>query len=201
MKPPPFFQHASALVESTRIGAGTRIWAFAHVLAGARIGKDCNLGDHTFIEGDAVLGHRVTLKNGVAVWGGVHLADDVFVGPNAVFTNDLLPRSPRFSRVAERYSDPKNWRVPTRVLRGASIGANATIKCGVTIGKFALIGAGSVVTHDVPDHGLVLGVPARAAGWVCECGRRLELDDASRASCRPCALHYQARGGRLRQIP
>ena len=200
MKAPAFFQHASALVESTRIGAGTRIWAFAHVLQGARIGRDCNLGDHTFVEGGAVLGHRVTLKNGVAVWGGVHLADDVFVGPNAVFTNDLLPRSPRFSGVAGRYSDPKNWLVPTRVLRGASIGANATIKCGITIGRFAMVGAGSVVTHNVPDHGLVLGVPGRGVGWVCECGRRLVLTDCSRTSCSLCALDYQERGGRLRRI-
>jgi acetyltransferase-like isoleucine patch superfamily enzyme len=165
------FVHPSALVESDNVGEGTRIWAFAHVLKGARIGKGCNIGDHCFVEGAAVLGDRVTLKNGVAVWDGVTIQDDAFLGPNAVLTNDPVPR-------AEQILDFRAGRArfvptPTRIGRGASVGANATIVCGVTIGEHALVGAGSVVTSDVPPYALVYGVPARVHGHVCTCGRRL----------------------------
>jgi len=150
------FTHESAIVESVSIGAGTRIWAFAHILPGARIGADCNICDHTFIENDVVVGSRVTIKCGVQLWDGVTLEDDVFVGPNATFTNDAFPRS----RNRDRGS------TGTMVRVGASIGANATVLPGLTIGEHALVGAGSVVTRDVPPYAIVAGNPAGIIGYV-----------------------------------
>lgn len=151
-----YFKHSHALVESGNVGKGTRIWAFVHVLPGARIGQDCNICDHVFIENDVIIGDRVTVKCGVQVWDGVRLEDDVFVGPNATFTNDAFPRSKQPFEMQH-----------TVVKRGASIGANATILPGITIGENALVGAGAVVTRDVPDNALVVGNPARVV-------RRLE---------------------------
>jgi acetyltransferase-like isoleucine patch superfamily enzyme len=145
------FVHASALLESASVGAGTRIWAFAHVLPGAVIGRDCNVCDHVFIENQVVVGDRVTVKCGVQLWDGVTLEDDVFVGPNATFSNDRFPRSKHH---LSEY--PK-----TVVRRGASIGANATILPGLTIGRDAMVGAGAVVTRDVPANAVVVGSPAR----------------------------------------
>ncbi len=142
-------------MESSEVGAGTRVWAFAHILQGARIGADCNICDHTFIEGGAVVGDRVTLKCGVHLWDGVTLEDDVFVGPNAAFANDPFPRSGR--RPAE-FSK-------TLVRRGASIGANATLLPGVTVGAGAMVGAGAVVTRDVPPRAVVMGNPAVVTGF------------------------------------
>lgn len=148
----PYFTHPNAIVEpGAVIGEGTRIWAFAHVLGGARIGECCNICDHVFIENDVIIGDRVTIKCGVQLWDGLRLADDVFVGPNATFTNDLFPRSKVF---------PEKF-LQTHVQSGASIGANATILAGVTIGEKAMVGAGSVVTKDVPPHAIVVGNPAR----------------------------------------
>lgn len=152
-----FFQHEHAIVESTHIGENTRIWAFAHILPGAKVGRECNICDHTFIENDVVIGDRVTIKCGVQVWDGVHLEDEVFVGPNATFTNDNFPRS-------KQYPDPEK-RPRTRVKRGASIGGNATILPGVTIGESAMVGAGSVVTHDVPPNAIVAGNPAKIISY------------------------------------
>lgn len=160
--------HPSALVETEKIGEGTRIWAFVHILAGARIGTNCNICDHCFLEGGARLGNDVTLKTGVSIWDGVVLEDNVFVGPNAVFTNDLLPRSKNNAYTLRT----------TTVKTGASIGANATILSGITIGRFALIGIGSVVTRDVPDYALVYGNPARQHGWVNEQGEKASLPQA-----------------------
>ena len=153
----PPFVHANAIVgEGAALGAGTRVWAFAHILSGARIGADCNVCDHVFIENDVVIGDRVTVKSGVQLWDGIVLEDDVFVGPNATFTNDLFPRSREHQET-----------VPTTIVRrGASIGANATILAGVTIGSRAMVGAGAVVTADVPAHAIVTGNPARIAGYV-----------------------------------
>jgi len=151
-----YFKHELAVVESPAIGARTRIWAFAHILPGAKIGADCNICDHTFIENDVLIGDRVTIKCGVYVWDGVRLEDDVFVGPNAAFTNDKLPRS-----------GVHNKPLPiTTVKAGASIGANSTIMPGLTIGSRALIGAGAVVTRDVPPWAIVTGNPARISGYV-----------------------------------
>lgn len=145
-----YFMHSHALVESKQIGKNTRIWAFAHVLPNASIGADCNICDYVFIENDVVIGDRVTIKCGVQIWDGIQLEDDVMVGPNATFTNDLYPRS----------KQPFELR-RTVVKRGASIGANATILCGITIGEGAMVGAGSVVLKDVPPHAVVVGNPAR----------------------------------------
>ena len=150
------FVHPNGLCETTRVGDGTRIWAFAHVLPGAVIGRDCNICDHVFIENDVVVGDRVTVKCGVQLWDGVTLEDDVFVGPNATFTNDLFPRS--------RKRPPAFLR--TIVAQGASIGANATILPGITIGRHAMIAAGAVVTRSVPPNAIVVGNPARITGYV-----------------------------------
>ncbi len=154
--PGGWFQHPAAIVESIRIGQGTRVWAFAHVLGGARIGRDCNICDHVFVENDVVVGDRVTVKCGVQLWDRVTVEDDVFIGPNATFTNDPFPRS----RVR-----PPTF-TPTRVRKGASIGANATIVCGVTIGVNAMVGSGAVITHDVPPNAIVVGNPAFIQGYV-----------------------------------
>ena len=162
---PSVFVHALALCESDDVGPRTRIWAFAHVLAGARVGADCNVGDHAFVEGGAVVGDGVTIKNGVLLWSGVTVEDGVFLGPGAVFTNDAGPRAPY-------PKGPAGWR-DTLVRRGATVGANATVLSGLTIGRWAMVGAGAVVTADVADHALVVGNPARQAGWACECGRTL----------------------------
>lgn len=153
---PAWFLHADGRCETVAVGEGTRIWAFAHVLPGARIGRDCNVCDHVFIENDVIIGDRVTIKSGVQLWDGVRLGDDVFVGPNATFTNDPFPRS----------KQPPDAFAVTMVQSGASIGANATILPGVTIGRQAMVGAGSVVTADIPPHAIVYGNPARIQGYV-----------------------------------
>lgn len=145
-----FFKHPQALVETENIGENTRIWAFAHVLPGAQIGADCNICDHVFIENDVIIGDRVTVKCGVQIWDGVYLEDDVMVGPNATFTNDLFPRSKKDFELQR-----------TIIRRGASIGANSTILCGVTIGENAMVGAGAVVIKNVPANAVVVGNPAK----------------------------------------
>lgn len=150
-----YYQHPNAIVETQIIGKNTRIWAFAHILPGAAIGEDCNICDHVFIENDVVVGNRVTIKCGVQLWDGVTLEDDVFVGPNATFTNDPFPRSKQYP---EKYSR-------TLVRKGASIGANATILPGLEIGRCAMVGAGAVVTKNVPPHAIVVGNPARIIGY------------------------------------
>jgi len=175
------FVHASGLNESDEVGEGSRIWAFAHVMKGAIVGRHCNIGEGAFVESGAVLGDHVTVKNGVAIWDRVTIEDHAFLGPNAVFTNDPAPRShPDFR------GTPDDWR-PTRVREGASIGANATIVCGNTLGPWCFVGAGAVVTRDVPAHAVVVGNPARPLGWVCRCGHR--LDDT--LGCTTCPRRYQ----------
>jgi len=147
-----YFKHAYALVEpGAVIGPETRVWAFVHILPGARIGSECNICDHVFIENDVIVGNRVTIKSGVQLWDGVRLEDEVFIGPNATFTNDLFPRSKQYSTEM----------LKTYIKRGASVGANATILAGVEIGELAMVGAGAVVTRDVPAGALVVGNPAR----------------------------------------
>ncbi|MCH9034351.1 MAG: N-acetyltransferase [Planctomycetes bacterium] len=187
------YVHPSALCESDDIGDGTRIWAFAHIMPGAVIGRDCNIGDQVFVEGGARIGARVTVKNQVMVWEGVTVEDEVFLGPGMIFTNDLYPRSARMPQVADRYRCNENWLVPTTVGRGASIGAGAVILCGVTIGPYAMIGAGAVVVCNVSAHRLFVGQPAKAIGWVCGCGMRLD----SSLRCPTCGQSHTCRDDRL----
>ncbi len=178
------FQHPKAVVEdSARIGRGTRVWAFVHVLSGAVIGEDCNICDHTFIEGGVRIGDRVTIKCGVSLWDGMTIEDDVFIGPDAVFTNDNRPRSRQY---------PGEF-LKTLLKEGCSIGANSTVLPGLTVGRWAMIGAAAVVTHDVPDFALVFGNPARRRGWVCRCGEKLERAAGARLLCQ-CGLAYEQVG-------
>lgn len=163
------FIHEKAVCESDRIGAGTRVWAFAHILPEARIGKDCNICDGVFIENDVEIGDRVTIKCGVQLWDGIRLHDDVFVGPNATFSNDRYPRSKQYP---ERFEQ-------TVVERGASIGANATILPGIRIGAGAMIGAGAVVTRSVPANAIVVGNPARITGYLTGHGQKRALPEVS----------------------
>jgi acetyltransferase-like isoleucine patch superfamily enzyme len=181
---PEVHVHPNGLCESATVGAGTRVWAFAHVMAGAVVGEDCNVGDHAFVETGARVGDRVTIKNGVLVWDGVVIEDEVFLGPAMVFTNDLRPRA--------AVHKEREQLLRTRVRRGATIGANATVVCGVEIGEHAFVGAGAVVTGDVLAHALVAGNPARPMGWVCECGARLGED----LVC-ACSRAYRLAGGGL----
>lgn len=188
---PQHFQHPLALVEATAIGARTRIWAFAHVLPGARIGRDCNICDHVFIENDVVIGDRVTIKSGVQLWDGIVLEEDAFVGPNATFTNDRFPRSRQWQREISR----------TVVRAGASIGANATILPGLTIGQHAMVGAGAVVMHDVPPNAIVIGNPAYIKGYVDanpEVGRRTAIAGESGAASSRAS---RVRGVTIHRLP
>jgi acetyltransferase-like isoleucine patch superfamily enzyme len=172
-------QHPTALVASTRIGDGTRIWAFVNILAGARIGKDCNICDRCFIENEVVLGDRVTVKCGVSLYDGLVLEDDVFIGPDVAFSNDLRPRSGRHLAQHPR----------TLVRTGASLGAGAILLPGVTVGRWAMVGAGALVTRDVPDFALVYGSPARVHGHVCRCGSGLRFENGAEAAC-SCGRRY-----------
>jgi len=181
--------HPTATLDpGCEIGEGTRIWHYSHVMTGARIGRNCVLGQNVFVASKVAIGDRVRIQNNVSVFQGVVLEEDVFCGPSMVFTNDLRPRS-HISR--------KNEFLPTLVRRGATIGANATVICGHTIGRHAFIAAGAVVTRDVPDYALMIGVPARVAGWVCRCGVRLPLGDGpveEQAACPECAQSYRRVG-------
>src|SRR5215469_2721738 len=181
-----YFAHPQAIVETDDIGSGTRIWAFAHVMSGARIGFDCNICDHAFIEAGATLGNNVTVKNGVAVWQGVTIEDNVFLGPNCVLTNDHNPRA---------YIKKGGGSLqPTLIRTNATIGANATVLCGLTIGRFAFVGAGAVVLHCVPDFALMVGNPARQKGWMCSCAHRLSiptnLPSESHLLCKYCGALF-----------
>ena len=167
------FIHPRAMCECADVGDGTRIWAFAHVMDGAAIGRHCNIGEHVFVENGVRIGSRVTVKNQVCIWNGVTIEDDAFIGPAVIFTNDRRPRSPRMPSVQQRYAHVENWLEPTRIQQGASLGAASIILCGNTVGPYAMVGAGSLVTRDVPAFAMVLGSPARVVGWVCRCGRRL----------------------------
>ncbi|MEO3993871.1 MAG: acyltransferase [Desulfurococcaceae archaeon TW002] len=185
-----YYVHPTAIIEEdVEIGEGTRIWHFVHVRRGARIGRDCNIGKDVYIDAGVKIGNNVKIQNFVSVYRGVTLEDDVFVGPHATFTNDIYPRS--FS---------VDWEViPTVVKRGASIGANATIVCGVTIGEYAMVGAGAVVTRDVPPHGLVVGNPARLVGFVCFCGKPLREEEKVREG--EVVLYKCGKCGRVVGIP
>jgi len=173
-----YFMHESSYVDSgVEIGKGTKIWHFCHIMSGAQIGQDCSLGQNVNVGSKAVIGNRVKVQNNVSVYDDVILEDDVFCGPSCVFTNVINPRA-----FVERKHEYKK----TVIRRGASIGANATIVCGVTVGAYAFIGAGSVVPKDVPDFALVYGMPAKQQGWVCACGTKLHDD----LSCPDCGTQY-----------
>lgn len=183
------FIHSSAIVdEGAQIGEGSRIWHWVHISAGARIGKGCNLGQNVFVANRVVIGNNVKIQNNVSVYDEVTLEDDVFCGPSMVFTNVYNPRS-QFSR--------KDDYRKTLVRQGATLGANCTIVCGVTVGRYAFIGAGAVVNRDVPDFALMLGVPARQAGWMSRYGERLDLplDGEGTATCPHTGEQYRVKNG------
>jgi len=178
-----FFVHKSAYIDKeVNIGNGTKIWHFCHVLGNSRIGDDCILGQNVAIGPDVTIGNRCKIQNNVSLYKGVTLEDEVFCAPSCVFTNVYNPRA---------FVERKNEFRQTLVKRGATIGANATIVCGVTIGSYAFIGAGAVVRKDVPDYALIVGVPARQIGWVCKCGTSLKKIRKSTASCSSCSAKYK----------
>ncbi len=182
-----YYKHESSIVEeSVEIGTGTKIWHWVHVISGAKIGKDCVLGQNVFVGGKAVLGNNVRVQNNVSIYDKVVLEDDVFCGPSMVFTNVVNPRS----HVNRREEYKK-----TIVKRGASIGANATIICGNNIGRFAFIGAGAVITKSVPDYALVVGNPGKQIGWVSKSGVRLHFNDSGFATCKETGESYSLKDG------
>ena len=192
------FVHAAAIVETEQIGAGTRIWAFTHIMKGALIGKNCNIGDHCFVESGAKIGDNVTVKNGNMIWDGITLEDGVFVGPHVFFTNDVYPRSGRLPEARKRYGS-REWLRPTLVRKGASLGAGAIVLAGVTLDEFCMVGAGAVVTKDIPAHALVVGNPARFRGWVCRCGLPLTFR-GERAVCEGCRLVFVRDGNTMHPL-
>lgn len=186
---PEYFVHESSFVDQPCvIGAGTKIWHFSHIMKNSRIGAGCNIGQNVVVSPDVTIGNNVKIQNNVSVYTGCILEDDVFCGPSMVFTNVINPRS----HVARK----DEYRT-TLIKRGASMGANSTIVCGTTIGRYAFVGAGSVVTRDVPDYALVYGNPARVRGWMCACGIALEFDSEEKnagASCKACGSQYRKSG-------
>lgn len=185
-----YYVHESSYIdENVIIGEGTKIWHFCHVQSGAQIGEKCSLGQNVNISNNVKIGNGVKIQNNVSVYEGVELEDYVFCGPSMVFTNDLTPRS-KYPKGTERYKK-------TLIKYGASIGANATIVCGNTIGRWAMIASGAVVTKDVPDYALMAGVPAKQIGWVCECGIPLKDD----LECKECGRKYFLENGKLKERP
>jgi UDP-2-acetamido-3-amino-2,3-dideoxy-glucuronate N-acetyltransferase len=178
--------HPSAIIDDGAVlGDGTRVWHWVHVCSGARVGENCSLGQNVFVGNEVVIGNNVKIQNNVSVYDAVHLEDDVFCGPSMVFTNVFNPRS-----VIARKSEYR----PTLVRRGATLGANSTIVCGVTVGEYAFIGAGAVVSRDVPAHALMIGVPARCSGWMCQCGVKLPKGQGE-LQCPACGSGYRVEDG------
>ena len=190
MSNPATFVHESSYVDDgATVGAGTKIWHFCHVMPGAVIGERCNLGQNVVVMPGTLIGTNVKIQNNVSIYEGVTLEDDVFCGPSCVFTNVMNPRS---------HVSRKHEYRPTLVRRGSSIGANATIVCGNTLGEYCFIGAGAVVTSDVPAFALMVGVPARRVGWACQCGVRLTVREG-KATCGECGTRYEEANGNLRR--
>ncbi len=189
---PAYFAHPTAVIDpGCEIGEGTKIWHFSHIMSGCTLGERCNLGQNVVVSPECRIGNRVKIQNNVSIYTGVELEDDVFCGPSMVFTNVVNPRSHIIRR---------NEYKKTLVKQGASIGANATIVCGVTLGRYSFVGAGAVVTHDVPDYALMTGLPARQAGWMCYCGIRLP-ETPPVLACPACQRHYELAGRQLRPLP
>jgi len=181
----PYFQHESSYVdEPCAIGRGTKIWHFSHIMKNCRLGENCNIGQNVVVSPDVVIGNNVKIQNNVSVYTGCILEDDVFCGPSMVFTNVINPRSHVTRR--DEYKT-------TLVRKGASLGANSTVVCGVTIGRYAFIGAGAVVTRDVPAYALIYGNPARNHGWICQCGIKLAFE-ADKSRCAACGTGYKKHG-------
>lgn len=188
----PYFVHPSGCVEEgAEIGAKSRIWAGSHVMSGAEVGEGCNIGENCFIESGVQIGSRVTIKNNVALYTGAVCEDDVFLGPSCVFTNVINPRA---------FISRKHEFRRTVVRKGATIGANATVLCGHTVGRYAMIGAGAVVSKDIPDYALVYGVPAVQHGWVCRCGCQLPEFDKDKCTCPECGDIYQKDGSNIKPL-
>jgi len=191
--PKPYFVHSSAIVdEPSEVGAGTKIWHFSHIMPGSKIGKNCNFGQNVHVASGVKIGDNVKIQNNVSVYTGVELGDDVFCGPSMVFTNVITPRS---------HVNRRNEYMPTKVGRGATFGANCTVVCGVNVGQYAFIAAGAVVTRDVPEYALMMGVPARQMGSVCRCGVRLQTNGDGGGTCSACGEQYCVEAGQLRPVP
>jgi acetyltransferase-like isoleucine patch superfamily enzyme len=193
--PTEYFAHSTAeIADDASIGKGTQIWHQCQVMKGARIGENCKLGKSVYVDFGVQIGNRVKIQNGISVYKGVMIEDDVLLGPHMAFTNDLYPRA-----FNDRYEI-----VPTLVKKGSSIGANATIVCGVILGQYCMVGAGAVVTSDVPDYALVVGNPASIVGYVCECGTRLDIDYKKRRNrevkCASCGKQFRVETGALSVI-
>lgn len=190
-----YFVHESSYVdEGVDIGAGTKIWHFCHIMSRARLGRNCNVGQNVLIAPDVIIGNNVKIQNNVSIYTGVIIEDDAFLGPSMVFTNVVNPRS---------HVSRKNEYKKTLVKQGASIGANATVVCGVTLGRYSFIGAGAVITRDIPDYALVYGNPARIHGWMCQCGIKLQFEPDSeeeRAKCENCKSRFVKRGNIVKEI-
>ena len=187
-----FYHHPTAIIdEGCTIGEGSKIWHFSHIMPNCVLGKNCNIGQNVVISPEVILGNNVKVQNNVSIYTGVICEDDVFLGPSMVFTNVINPRSA---------VNRKNQYAQTKVGKGASIGANATIVCGHDIGEFAFIGAGAVVTKHVPDFALVVGNPARQMGWMSEFGHQLKFDENSKATCPESAQVYELKEGKVKRI-
>ena len=187
-----YFVHASSYVdEPCQIGENTKIWHFSHIMSSCKIGKNCNIGQNVVISPEVEIGDNCKIQNNVSIYTGVICEDDVFLGPSCVFTNVINPRS---------HINRKNEYKQTIVKKGASIGANATIVCGHHIGRYAFVGAGSVVTRDIPDFALVVGNPARIRGWICKCGEKLDFGESDRTTCGKCNERYLKKGSEVQNI-
>ena len=184
-----YYKHPSSYVdEGAAIGKDTKIWHFCHIMPKTKIGKGCNIGQNVFVADDVEIGDNVKIQNNVSVYTGVILEDDVFLGPSMVFTNVINPRS---------HVNRRGEYMVTRVRRGTTIGANATVVCGTTLGEYSFVGAGAVITKDVPAYALVYGNPAQIHAWICQCGIKLPFGESDQIQCAECGIQYQKKDGKV----